>query len=393
MKKILAVLLVCTMILGLTACGNSSGSGSSGNGSSGGNGSTEKTTEKIDPATDASKSTAAATDAQGLADVQAETKSGDEGQKAAAEGTDGRPTVGNGKIGMSTITLGQEFFSNLDMLIHNRLESAGYEVVTVSCEGNAATQVSDIENLITMNCEAIFFFAVDPDAIKDVCKKGREAGIKMYGMACTMDDTDAYDKIINTDQYSAGLADAEMAAEWIDKTFPDAQDGSIDVAVVGLTGTVDGNNRTEGEKMITELTSKANVVEIYDLTGVTDSNIKTQEYAEMMQSKYPDLKCIIAYGCDSALGANEVYMRKSDLNRDEFAIFGVDTSEAIYNQINLSKTNDSLIRGTVSLGDDLSLDVWECLIDADLEYMDENRCIYKPVKKITTENIADYLNE
>ena len=388
MKKFLAILLAGTMLLSLAACGSSNGNGGS---------AATKSTEKNDT-TEAAKTTAdtaqgSSENGKDTADT-ADAAGGEAAQTATAgEGTDGRPTVGNGKIGMSTITLGQEFFSNLDTQIHNRLEAGGYEVITVSCEGNAATQVSDLENLITMNCEAIFFFAVDPDAIVDVCKKGREAGIKMYGMACTIEDTEAYDKIINTDQYSAGLADAEMAAEWIEKTFPDAEDGSIDVAIVGLTGTVDGNKRIEGEKMITELTSKANVVEYYDLTGATDSNIKTQEYAEMMQSKYPNLKCIISYGCDCSLGANEVYMRSADLNRDEFAIFGVDTSQVIYEEINKSKTNDSLIRGTVSLGDDLSLDVWECLIDADLQYMDENKCIYKPVKKITTDNIADYLSE
>ena len=382
MKKLLAIFLVGTMILGLAACG--SGSGAKGDTGA------KDTAAKDSPAasTEAGADTGASTPADsdtGAATVQ----SGAAATNGA--GTDGRPTTGNGKIGVSTITLGQEFFSDLDNKIHTRLEAAGYEVITVSCEGNAATQVSDLENLITMDCEAIFFFAVDPDALTDVCKKGREAGIKMYGIACTIDDKDAYDKIINTDQYAAGLADAELAAEWIDKTFPDAEDGTIEVAVIGLTGSVDGNNRTEGEKKITELTSKAKLVEYYDLTGVTDSNIKTQEYAEMMQGQYPNLKCIIAYGCDSALGANEVYMRDAELNRDEFAIFGVDTSEAIYNQIKASMTNDSLIRGTVSLGDDLSLDVWECLIDADLEYMDENNCVYKPVKKITTENIGDYI--
>lgn len=382
MKKLLAIFLVGTMILGLAACG--SGSGAKGDTGA------KDTTVKDSPAatTEAGADIGASTPADsdtGAATVQ----SGSAATNGA--GTDGRPTTGSGKIGVSIITLGAEFFSDLDNKIHNRLEAAGYEVITVSCEANAATQVSDLENLITMGCEAIFFFAVDPDALNDVCKKGREAGIKMYGIACTIDDKDAYDKIINTDQYSAGVADAELAAEWIEKTFPDAEDGSVEVAVIGYTASVDGNNRTDGEKKITELTSKAKVVELYDLAGATDTNIKAQEYAEMMQGQYPNLKCIIAYGCDSALGANEVYMRDAELNRDEFAIFGVDTSEAIYNQIKASMTNDSLIRGTVSLGDDLSLDVWECLIDADLEYMDENNCVYKPVKKITTENIGDYI--
>ena len=312
------------------------------------------------------------------------------GAAAPALAESGRPTEGNGKVGFSTITLGAEFFSNLDDAVHARLEEAGYEVITLSCEGNAATQVSDIENLITMDCEAIFFFAVDPDAIVDVCKRARQEGIKVYGCACTIEDTEAYDKIINTDQYAAGLEDARLAANWIDATFPDAEDGSIDVVVIGNTASVDGNKRTNGEQMITELTSKANLVEVFDLSGATNSNIKAQEYAEMMQSKYPDLKAIICYGCDDAMGTNEVYMRDSSLNRDEFAIFGVDVSDAVYKLIADSANNDALLRGTVSLGADLSLDVYECLIDADLEWMDENKNIFKPVQPITLENLGEF---
>lgn len=362
MKKLIAFFLAGMMVLSAVGCGNSPNTQSI----------QSESETKASAADSANATETAATSAKG-------------------EGTDGRPTVGSGKIGVSTITLGQEFFSDLDTKIHNRLEAEGYEVITVSCEANSATQISDLENLITMGCEAIFFFAIDPDALVDVCKKGREAGIKMYGMACTMDDRDAYDKIINTDQYSAGLGAAELAAAWIDKTFPDAEDGSIEVAVIGMTGTVDGNNRTEGEKKITELTKKAKLAEYYELTGAPDANIKSQEYAEMMQSQIPDLKCIISYSCDASLGTNEVFMRDTNLNSDEFAIFGVDTSGVIYKEIQDSTTNDSLIRGTISLGDDLSLDVWECLIDADLEYMDDKGYVCKPVTKITTENIGDYI--
>ena len=341
MKKIISLILALVMVLSLVACGGSS--------------------------------------------APAETTA------PAAENTSGRPTNGNGKIGFSTITLGAEFFSNLDNAVHARLEAAGYEVITVSCEGNAATQVADIENLIAMECEAIFFFATDPAALEDVLVKGRQAGIKMYGIACTIENQEAYDKILNTDQYASGVAAAQLAADWIDAKFPDAAPGSIEVALIVNTQGVDANNRSDGMRTVAELSDKVTVVGEYDLSGAPDANIKAQEYAEMMQGQHPNLKVIIAYGCDSALGANEVYMRDASLDRDNFCIVGVDTSQVVYESIEASKTNDSLYRATVSLGDDLSLDVWECLIDADLQYMDENKSIFKPVKPITTENVADYL--
>jgi len=362
MKKVLAMFLIGAMLLNLAACGSTTS----------GSNETKNETQMED------KNQISSAEAQ--ADDMEKAVSGE------------RPTQGNGKIGFSVHTLGDEFFANLDTAVHQRLEAAGYKVTTISCEGSAAKQVSDIENLIAMDCEAIFFFAWDPSAIADVCKRGREAGIKMYGLGCTFEDKDAYDKIVNSDQAAQGLGAAQMASDWIDEKYPDAEDQSIEVAVLVYTGTVDSDRRSEAELKISELNSKANVVGVYDLAGASDQNVKAQEYAEMMQSEHPNLKCIIAFGGDSALGCNEVYMRDASLNRDEFAIFSVDATTVIYEEINKSKANDSLYRGTVSTGDDLSIDIYDCLVDADLEYMDENRCIYKPITIITADNVDQYLN-
>ena len=313
-------------------------------------------------------------------------------QAADGQAVSGRPTNGNGKIGFSTITLGSEFFAALDDMVKARLESSGYQLITISAEGSPVKQVADIENLITMNCEAIFFFAMDPDAILDVLKRGRQAGIKMYGIACTIDDLDAYDKIVNTDQYLSGVINAQIAADWIEKTFPNAQDRSIEVALIVHTGSVDSRLRSDGMRTITEICSKAKVIGEYDLVGAADGNIKSQEFAEIMQGQFPNLKCVITYGTDSMLGANEAYMRSATLNRSEFAVFGVDTNMAIYEAIAASVSNGSLIRGTCSLGDDLSLDLWECLIDADLDYLDARKSVLKPGHPITPENVFGYLN-
>jgi ribose transport system substrate-binding protein len=312
----------------------------------------------------------------------------------SAPASDGpsRPTGGNGKIGFSTITLGSEFFSNLDSMVHKRLGDAGYEVITVSCEFNAAKQVSDIENLVSMNCEAIFFFAMDVEGLKDVLKQARSQSIKVYGIACTIDDPEAYDKILNTDQRASGVGAAQLMTDWVNAVFPGVPNGSVEIAVIVTTGTPDSNRRSEGELTVAELCPRVKVVESFDLSGAMDSNIKAQEFAEIMQGKYPNLKGVITYGADASLGVNEVYMRDAALNRNEFAIFGVDTSQVVYQEIKKSETNSSLIRGTVSLGDDLSLDVWECLIDADLQYMDAGKNIFKPVKPITKDIIDDYLN-
>jgi ABC-type sugar transport system substrate-binding protein len=243
-----------------------------------------------------------------------------------------------------------------------------------------------------MNCEAIFFFPVDAEGLKDVLRQARSRSIKVYGIACTIDDPEVYDKILNTDQRASGVGAAQLMTDWVNVVFPNAPNGSVEVAVIGDTSTTDANRRSEGELTVSGLCPKVKVVESFDLSGTLNSNIKAQEFAESMQGKYPNLRGVITYGADSSLGVNEVYMRDAALNRNEFAIFGVDTSQIIYQEIKKSETNNSLFRGTVSLGDDLSLDIWECLIDADLQYMDAQKNVFKPVKPITKDIIDGYLN-
>ena len=84
------------------------------------------------------------------------------------------------KIGFSTPTLASEFFMALDEELHSVFEENGYEVVTISYEGNAAQQVADLENLASMGCDAITLFTMDEIAISDALKKCLDEGIKIY---------------------------------------------------------------------------------------------------------------------------------------------------------------------------------------------------------------------
>ena len=182
-----------------------------------------------------------------------------------------------------------------------------------------------------------------------------------------------------------------MAATWIDKTFPDAEDGSIEVAIIGNTQGAEPTARTDGMKTIETETSKAKIVEMFDLSGSRDFNIKSQEYADVITSKYPNVRVILAYGIDAGLGANEALMRDNSLDREQFGIFGVDTSQVGYEQIKLSATNDSLIRGTVNLGNDLAMDIYELLTGQLDDLVDADGYIFKPSTPIDISNVDEYI--
>ena len=295
------------------------------------------------------------------------------------------------KVGFDQATLGAEFFSALDDACRKYFTDNGYEYISMSYEGNAATQVSDLENMINMGCDAILYFVSQEAAVLDVAKKGLAAGVKMYPVATWIQDRDSYTWCIGTDQRATGVGAAQMAADWIDATFPDAEDGSIQVVVLGNTMTAESNDRTNGFYEVENMTSKAKVVDMFDLSGAMDANIKTQEYTDIIVSKYPDFKVILAYGVDAELGANEVLMRTPGLDYDHIAIFGVDTSLVAYQLIADSVNNGSVLRGTFNLGSDLAMDMYNLVTGQFNDLADENGYISSPGTPVTTENVAEFL--
>ena len=295
------------------------------------------------------------------------------------------------KIGFDTLTLGAEFFAALDDACKEYFEANGYEYVSMSNEANAATQVTDIENMINMGCDAIALFVNDEATITDVCKRAIAEGIKVYPIATWVKDREAYTFCQGTDQRKTGVGAAEMAADWIEKTFPDAEDGSIEVVVIGNTQTQESTDRTEGFYEVENFTSKAKVVDMFDVSGAPNSNIKSQEYTDIIVSKYPDCKVVLCYGVDVELGVNEVIMRTPGIDYEHFAAFGVDTSMVAYQLIAESVNNTSILRGTYNLGDDLAMSMYRLITGQNNHLADENGYISEDGTPVTPENVADFL--
>ena len=66
----------------------------------------------------------------------------------------------------------------------------------------------------------------------------------MFAMA--PDNLDAYDSVTVADQYQIGEAIAQNASDWVDATFPDAEDGSIDAVIIKLPTDAENIKRDEG---------------------------------------------------------------------------------------------------------------------------------------------------
>lgn len=293
------------------------------------------------------------------------------------------------KIGFAAPAMDNEFMTNLKKSLEEEGAEYGVEVVTSVAEQSTAKQVEQIENMVTMGCEAICVSPVDLDAILDSLKHAKDNGVVISLCGVIPNDKAYYDVVANVEQYDLGNMAAKAAAEWIDKTFPDAADGSIEVAIFALNNSNEAMKRADGLKSIEELTSKAKIVVEYDATGAASIPTKAQEFAEMMLISYPNVKCILGYSDFMGLPADEVIMRTPSVDKAKFGIFACDYSQAGCEAIAKSNTNESTYRGSGAFGVKFGKVMFDTVV-GNVEF-DDLGVYYEPAFIINGDNVNEYL--
>lgn len=349
MKKILSLLLVATMTVGLMACGGS-----------GDNNQTTGDTSTVDQVSE-------------VIEVVAD---GDLTGK---------------KVGFSSLMMSSEFFTDMSNQMEAYFTERGMEYSVADANGNAQTQIQTIENFVAMDMDYIICFVVDRVSICDSLVKARENGAFVIVIGTVLDNLDACDVCISISQKESGQVEAQMAAAWIDATFPDAADGSIEVGILTNSENEDAVSRCEGLREIEQYTSKAKVVEEHETT-TAEGAAAGQTYAEMILMNNPNVKVILTYGTDQGQGANEAVMKDSTINKEEFAVFTIDTAEFIREKVKESVNNESVIRGTVMLGEGTPLTCYNLMdgswMDRVVDKVYSEECIM-----ITPETIGQYFPE
>ena len=270
LKKAAATLITAGLLLSMAACGDSG-----------------------------SKSDGAAS---GTAGTGAETKAPDAG--TAAEGE----TKADGdkyRIGLSMGVSNTEFCMKVMAEVQNACDAnPNVELTTLSADSDANTQVTNIDNLVTSGVDAILVYPVDPEICADAMKRAREAGIHVVIVDQMPSDTDSFDVGISVSMHDLGQGVNEMASDWIDATFPDAEDGSIKVGVLGLWSTEQFAERCDVFNEMADYNSKAVVCESYD-HNASNFATETAQNVEILLQKHPDINAILCFTDTQATIAEE----------------------------------------------------------------------------------------
>lgn len=289
-----------------------------------------KTTDVSENSTDATKTEATAEEDESI--VSETDDSTDDEEKS---------------IGFVMVGLGNEFFENLQKEFAARFSAMGWEVDVANGEFNPQTQITAMENFIAMEKDVIVLWAVSPEPLNTVAKQAMEAGIKVVAFVQPLEE---YDACLLVDNTAFAESQVLMAAKWIDETFPDAEDRTVPVALITRDNVDSTKEQGDMLRKIEEYTSKAK------LDNVIDNDVESTEAGmattETIYTMNPDTKVYLTVNSAVALGVNNYFTAMSSPISDysELGIFTLNGSGEIFEQIMLSKTDESPLRGTVMTG-------------------------------------------
>ena len=309
LRKILALLLaLCMATAMLTACGSSSGD------------------------TDQNKDSQTASDAD-QADADSDAVSdADSGEKRTA----------------AFITIGDtEFFQNWIAKFDEMFQADGWETYSTVGGYDAEVQASAIENYVAMGVDVIIVFPLTGSALNSSVSDAMAAGSKTIVL---VNATDEYDVCMQTDPNVLAEQQAQMAVEWVDEHFPDAEPGSVKCALLAYHGTPDANAYTETLSKIEDYSDKISLVTTYEIDEESiESGVAA---AEDLAVTNPDLNLVVTASGDVALGFNNYYTSMNcpidDLS--DLGVFGINATDGTYAALIASANDEAIYRGCVVTG-------------------------------------------
>lgn len=142
-----------------------------------------------------------------------------------------------GKIGVAMPTKDLQRWNQDGENMKKELEKAGYTVDLQFANNDIATQVSQIENMITNGCDALVIASIDGGSLGTVLKEAKSGNIPVIAYDRLIMDSDAVSYYATFDNYMVGTIQGQYIVDQLDL---DNAAGPFNLEV--FTGSPDDNN-------------------------------------------------------------------------------------------------------------------------------------------------------
>ena len=247
-------------------------------------------------------------------------------------------------------SLGNDFMSNLNSSFQAKFTEAGYQFESASADGSAQKQIEQIENFVAMGADIIIVMAVEANGLTDVCQRAMDAGTAIYAFTT---NTKAYTIYRGANDTIIGNRIAEMASEWVDAAFPDAEDGSVNCAIFRYMDSEETVERSDALAYIADINSKVAIVAEVEVAYTTEAAMAA---SENLAQTNPDIDLVLCYNGGMGIGVNSYVYTPSSVWTDyeHFGVFGSDKTDEMLALIEASKTNEAVYRGTAVMGGNIN---------------------------------------
>lgn len=230
---------------------------------------------------------------------------------APEQKSDEQPADKKLKIGLVNPDLTDKWMGYLYEALQNEAANAGCEYILTDAKNDTATQIADIENLISQGVDAIILDVVDTNAVSAQLQLCKDAGIVCVGICREFTGADAY---IGSDSYTAGTMETEAIAKMMDYK------GKVGM-LMGIMGTDDQTKRTQATRDVLAKYPDMEIVLEDSAEWFRDKAMKVVETWIQTDTKFD---CIIANNDEMAIGAIQA-LRASNMAGD-IKVAGIDAT-------------------------------------------------------------------
>ncbi len=243
-----------------------------------------------------------------------------------AEAKEGSPfDIAGKKVCYLIPSLANTFLNGVATSVEAQAAADGVEVMVYGADdGGVTLQFNQIENCISQGVDFIYLMAAgSAESLIPAVEEAKAAGILVMGVP--PGELEPFDAIMHTNQYVDGQLVAQMACDFINARYPDAE--SVEVAVAGSENQERQMwLRYQGYRTIEDC-EKANVVQYLEITG--DSIPVGASTAENILAANPNVKVFIMQSTAHAQGAAETIKALPDVNLADYAVFAGDMDPSV----------------------------------------------------------------
>ena len=216
-------------------------------------------------------------------------------------------------FGATYWTMNNPYFVALEAGIRSSVEANGDTLISYDPQGDVATQISQMEDLIAQEVDLIFLNPADFQGIRPALDAAEKAGIPIIVVDTPVYDIEMVEQTVWSDNYEAGKLVAEDLLTRLD---------SGNVVILDLPTDVSAIERYDGFVDVLEEAGGFTVLDVQNGEGSTEPSLAIME--DMIQAYGDDIDAAFGINDPSALGIFSA-LEAAGMTEDVL-IYGVDGS-------------------------------------------------------------------